>query len=236
MTERYDSSAARHYAAYRPPLHGLILERLLQAGERFPAGLDVGCGTGYSAVALCRYCDRVIGIDASKAMLDAAQAHPKVTYLPGSLDAPSGLPLPPCDIVSFAGSLFYMKSPALRAALPKVCTEGGTVVVYDFEVLLDDVMAGLGADGPAVVGDYDASINLSDWEEWAPVTRSHERLALDLTAQQLTHLLLSDSNRFDALRKRFPDGDLFESVLGQLNQRTGNHRVSADIHFARYRA
>jgi SAM-dependent methyltransferase len=93
MTERYDSTAARHYAAFRPPLHGLILDRAIRPNESFQVGLDVGCGTGYSAVALAKYCDRVFGLDPSRSMLDAAQRHPRITYIHGSGDALSQLPV-----------------------------------------------------------------------------------------------------------------------------------------------
>jgi hypothetical protein len=44
--ERYDSTSARHYAAFRPPLHSLILERVIGPSESFQVGLDIGCGTG----------------------------------------------------------------------------------------------------------------------------------------------------------------------------------------------
>jgi len=55
--------------------------------EFFRVGLDAGCGTGHSAVALAKYCERVFGLDPSQSMLDVAQRHPKIAYLKGSGDA-----------------------------------------------------------------------------------------------------------------------------------------------------
>jgi hypothetical protein len=46
FTKQYDSAVAAHYAAFRPPLHRPILERLIRPGETFSVGLDVGCGSG----------------------------------------------------------------------------------------------------------------------------------------------------------------------------------------------
>lgn len=235
MTERYDNSAAWHYAAYRPPLHSLILERILQSGESFQAGLDVGCGTGYSAIALSRYCDHVFGVDSSRAMLDSAQTHAKVTYIHGELDLHIQLPAQRLDIVSFAGSLFYTKSDTLRNALTKFCSPGGTVVVYDFGVLLHEVLTTLGVDCLSHTTDYDCTVNLSDWEEYTMEISNTERLALDASEKQVAHLLLADSNHYDALEERFPDGDLFESIVTHLRKRPEKCEVYSDIYFTRHR-
>lgn len=234
MTERYDDSAAWHYAAYRPPLHSLILERILQPDETFQAGLDVGCGTGYSAIALSRYCDHVFGVDSSRAMLDSALTHAKVTYIHGELDSHIHLPARKLDIVSFAGSLFYTKSDSLRKALTRFCSPGGTVVVYDFEVLLDDVLTTLGVDCLTHTIDYDYTVNLSDWEEYIVEIGNTERLALDVSEKQIAHLLLADTNHYDALQERFPDGDLFESIVTHLGNCPQKPEVYTDIYFTRY--
>lgn len=233
MTERYDSTAARHYAAFRPPLHRLILDRVIRPHESFRVGLDVGCGTGYSAVALAKYCERVFGLDPSRSMLDVAQRHPKITYLQGSGDALG--PLPSIDIVTFAGSLFYAKTDRLRKELLRVCPPGGTIVAYDFQSHLDELMAELEADCPAVVSEYDYYANLSDWIEFAADGSGTDRLRLDITESQMAHLLLADSNRCDAFAKRFPDGDPFESLVRQLRRSRRQLQFEASIYFSRYR-
>lgn len=235
MSERYDSTAARHYAAFRPPLHRLILDRLIRRNESFQVGLDVGCGTGYSAVALTPYCDRVLGLDSSPAMLDAAQWHPKINYLHGSGDALGQLPVSAVDVVTFAGSLFYAKTAGLRKELARVCPPGGVMLVYDFEVLLNDVMAEVGVDCPAAPSDYDHRANLSGWDEFAVDISGTERLRLDVSANEMAHLLLADSNRYDAFLKRFPNGDPFEPLVDCLRSPSGEIQLHADIHFTRYR-
>src|SRR5512135_2775248 len=136
MTERYDERAASHYAAYRPPLHRMILRRVLSESAHFRAGLDVGCGTGYSALALADACDRVYGIDPSASMLARATADQKVAYLRATADR---IPLrnASIDIITFAGSLFYADADATRAEIRRV-SPSGIVIAYDFEVLVGD--------------------------------------------------------------------------------------------------
>lgn len=84
----------------------MILERVLFEEEVFNQGLDVGCGTGYSAGALAKYCTHIYGIDPSQSMLEEARPHEKITYRQGR---GQDLPLPDksIDVVTFAGSLFY---------------------------------------------------------------------------------------------------------------------------------
>jgi len=81
MTNEYNSNVAKHDAGFRPALHEVILRRLIRPGERFGIGLDVGCGTGYSTVALAEYCKSAIGLDPNQPMLDKATAHPKISYV-----------------------------------------------------------------------------------------------------------------------------------------------------------
>lgn len=235
MTERYDDAVAGHYAAFRPPFHRLILERLIPPGERFGTGLDIGCGTGYSAVALAAHCQRVLGIDPSPDMLSRAQPHPQVTYLPGSGEGLEALPEAGFHIVTFAGSLNYTKSDRLRSGLRHVLAPRGRVLVYDFEIRVDDVLPGFGlptAPGPS---GYNHAINLSDWPEFVRETVATERLRLAVSAAEMAHLLLSDSARHDALRRRWPEADLFVTVAAEL-QRTGERpALEADLFLAGYR-
>ncbi|MCC6231131.1 MAG: class I SAM-dependent methyltransferase [Verrucomicrobiales bacterium] len=235
MSERYDSTAARHYAAFRPPLHPLILARVISPHESFRVGLDVGCGTGHSAVALTRYCDQVLGLEPSRAMLEVAQRHPKVSYHQGSGDALADLPVQAFGVVTFAGSLFYAKTERLHNELLRVCPVGGTIVAYDFEVLVHEVMANLGTECPPVASEYDHRANLSDWPEFRIDGNGNDRVGLDVAGTEMAHLLLADSNRYEALVRRFPNGDPFVALVGHLEKARVQLHVDADIFFTRYR-
>lgn len=51
-------------------------------GAAFGRGLDVGCGTGQSPIALANYCRQVVWIEPSEAMLQKSIAHPSIAYRP----------------------------------------------------------------------------------------------------------------------------------------------------------
>lgn len=224
MTERYDTAAAAHYAAYRPPLHRLILQRALGEDARFGDGLDIGCGTGYSAIALSEACERVVGVDPSPAMLERATPHDRVRYLPGAGEA---LPLPDnsADLITFAGSLFYTDTPATHAQARRVARPGGLAVVYDFDLDLAAPLAAVlpkpplpppevspapegslqvtpdtaGAEAFPADGVYNHRINLTGRAGFAERLVRHETVPVPMSPSQLAHVLLSDSHHMDRL-------------------------------------
>ena len=234
MREQYDGVVARHYASYRPALHGPILSRAISDVEAFPVGLDIGCGTGHSAIALATYCDKVFGIDPSEAMLADAAGHPKVNYILGTADDLGGVPSLPVNIITLAGSLHYAKSDRLRQQLNLVCCPGATIVVYDFEIGLDQVLASMNINVPAVASDYDHAANLVDWKEFPARTRETGQLRLELSAKNLGHVLLADSNRFKSISKQLRLQDPYASLVRQLARRRDVHCLDVDIYFARY--
>jgi SAM-dependent methyltransferase len=232
--ERYDPTAAAHYAAYRPPLHALILGRVLGEDASFGAGLDVGCGTGYSALALARYCARVYAIDPSLAMLGEAVAHEKVAYLGGAAER---IPLPDrsVEVVTFAGSLFYADAEAAGAEVRRVGGDGAVVVVYDFEILLDEVLRGCGVDPDVVETDYDHRANFSGVPGLIALAIVSDRVRLRVSTPQLAHLLLSDSLRFDLLATRFEASDPFAALVEALRSGREPAMIEADLYYSKYR-
>jgi SAM-dependent methyltransferase len=70
-------TAAERYARSRPYFHPLVISRIkeyIRPPGPVPQVLDVGCGTGLSALALTAIAEHVTGTDISPEML--AQAHP----------------------------------------------------------------------------------------------------------------------------------------------------------------
>ncbi len=234
MTEQYDSVVAQHYSAYRPPLHGQILAQALDTNEKFSIGVDIGCGTGYSTIVLANYCDHVFGVDPSQSMLADAAKHPRVTYFRGKADDLSVVPSRPVNVVTFAGSLYYTKTNKLRLELGKVCGPGAVIIAYDFEVLLDEVLANLKMDIPAVDSDYDHSANIVDWEEYSVKMLDTGQLRLELCSQELAHVLLADSNRLGRFSERAASRDPFEAVVKSLEEGSDKHYLNVNIYFARY--
>jgi len=81
MNEHYNQEIARHYSADRPPLHPMILSYVLSKRRIFLISLDVGCGTGDSAIALAKYCEHVYGIEPSAAMFKEVMPHKQIKLL-----------------------------------------------------------------------------------------------------------------------------------------------------------
>ena len=234
MSERYDSAAAAHYSAYRPPLHSLILAKVFARGESATVGLDVGCGTGHSAIALARYCTETYAFDVSPLMLARAAKDERVTYLAAAVER---LPIQSSsvDLVTFAGSLFYADRVATGEEIRRVCARDAWVIVYDFEVLLDDFLLRLGIEPKSAGSKYDHTANFSGERGFAEVVVKSERLTIELSALELTHVLLSDSNRLDRLVDKHGTSD--PSALIEANLRAEGDRLSvgADIYYSTYR-
>jgi hypothetical protein len=168
-------------------------------------------------------------------MLAEAQWHPNISYIHGSGESLPQLPGQAFDVVTFAGSLYYAKTDRLRKQLVRVCPPGAVILVYDFEVLLNAAVAELEVECPMTTSDYDHRANLSDWAEFAAEKRGTERLRLEVVEDEMAHLLLADSNRYDAFRTRFSEGDPFRSLVDYLKQSLRAIHLDADIYFTRYR-
>lgn len=187
----YDDITARHYAAYRPPLHTPILTLGLNADERFEHALDVGCGTGNSTHALSRWCDLVVGRDISTEMIALAQPAAGVSFQlqPGENIA-AGLGAATFDLVTFAGCLPYLNPAGVAASLKQLLVPGGTVLVYDFEILLHPVFDHLGILLPQ--SDYDHAVNLNAQKDSLRLVRAVcKEISFSLTNAELAHLLCS---------------------------------------------
>lgn len=130
----FDSApAAALYARGRPFYHPLVVARIrraLRLRAPVPLVLDVGCGTGLSAVALAAVAERVVGVDPSPAMLARAVAHPRVEYREGSAEA---LPLPDasCGLVTAASAFHLFERDAFLREAGRVLRPGGWLVLYD---------------------------------------------------------------------------------------------------------
>lgn len=233
VAHQYDDIVAAHYAAYRPPLHRLILDRVLSDERESAVGLDVGCGTGYSALALARHARRVVGVEPSPHMLQRATPHRGVRYVAGAAER---LPLADrsVDIATFAGSLFYADRRATAEELGRVCRLGALVVVYDFEVRLSGVLCRYGM-SPVVATDYDHSVNFSGTLGFAELAVTTERVTVRTTAAEQAHVLLADAARVDGFTRHFGVPDPFSPLVIDLTSTVGTSSVEADTYYAKYR-
>jgi len=234
MTNEYSDTVAKHYAAFRPALHEVILRRIIRPDERFKLGLDVGCGTGYSAVALAEYCDCVFGLDPHQTMLNNAPAHPKISYVNGCGGDMSVTGINQFDVVSFAGSLSYTKTSKMKSELLKTLAPDGVVLVYDFQVLIDDLTASFGVFCCSAETDYNFAENLCDWPEFTSELVGTDRVLFQLSEQEATHILLANSERYRLFQELFSDSDPFFALIDYMKRQGSQLHLNANIYFARH--
>ncbi len=211
----------------------MILRRVLSGEEIFDQGLDVGCGTGYSAIALAHYCAHIYGIDPSQSMLQEARPHPKITYQPGTGE---DLPLPDksVDVATFAGSLFYAKSPLLIKELKRVCRNHALIIPYDFEVLVADTLLRCGLKPETVGADYDHEINFSGHADFVELIRGKEQINLEVTSVELAHILLASADSYEAFIEKYKGADPFPILLRELESMKEPHNLKVNIYFSKY--
>lgn len=232
MGALYAAPVARHYAAFRPGLHERLLRRALPAGARFAAGLDVGCGTGYSALALARWCAQVHAIDPSAEMLERASAHPQVAYAQAPAEC---VPLgdDSVDVVTFAGSVSYVEPSAAAREARRVCRAGGWVVCYDFEVQIGDLLAGWNVPPAAADLAYDHAANFAGAGGFDARPAQAERVPLAVTAREAAHVLLADAHRF-AHFARTRGAEPFDALRRALEAARPRYTLSADLYWTVY--
>ena len=233
MSELYNQTFADHYSAYRPPLHQIILELILSGNDTFQNGLDIGCGTGYSAVALTKYCSHVYGIDPSESMLKQAALNEKITYVKGTGDS-LFLQDDTIDIVTFAGSLFYAKSPELIQELKRVCKDHCTITVYDFEILFDRIFDLCGIKYNQAISGYNHKVNFSDIKEFNEIIIRNEQIKIEVTSTELAHLLLADSNIYQVFLDKYKQHDHFPSLVNELESFAQTHQLDVTIYYSKY--
>jgi ubiquinone/menaquinone biosynthesis C-methylase UbiE len=221
MNNEYDSITALHYASYRPSLHTQLLKSYLHSDEKFEIGLDVGCGTGQSAISLSSFCSKVVGVDPSQEMINKSIIKTKVSYhlmQPNKLDFSNDT----FEVVTFAGSLFYAKSQALLNETIRVSKSNSKIIVYDFEVLMSDAFKLLEIDDNDLSNsDYDHTTNFSGLDEHclAQIEQFKQMVQFEISISDLAHLLLSSKEDYTRVATKFKSDDLYGAVLQHLKKR-----------------
>jgi len=189
MSNDYDNITAYHYSAYRPALHLPILESCLE-GKYFEKGLDIGCGIGHSSIALAIFCNEIVGLEPSSDMLTKTIFDKKVNYLHWEAKK---LPFPNFyfEIVTLAGSWYYGQSQYLLDEITRVTRSGGKVLLYDFNIVLNEVLSVLNI--PNTESIYNHQVNFSKFQSnhLQEVEMKKSSMTFSITSQELAHLILS---------------------------------------------
>ncbi|MEM6768958.1 MAG: class I SAM-dependent methyltransferase [Bacteroidota bacterium] len=232
--QAYDSITATHYAAWRPPLHDQLLARALAPNERFRRGLDVGCGTGQSTLALAKYCDSVVGIDPSLEMITLAKGSPEVCFLAHreiNRGLRKGLAKEVFDIFTFAGSLHYQDTNEVLAQIKPIAAPKASIVVYDFDVGLNAVFKELGK-LPAT-GDYNHAKNLGGAvaSGLQTIHQEEDQLLFSAAPEEVGHLLFSVRDWREGVLASYD----YEVAVHKLRERFGQRiELAAEIFVTRY--
>ncbi|MEX1015044.1 MAG: class I SAM-dependent methyltransferase [Candidatus Paceibacterota bacterium] len=232
--EEYNEITARHYAAYRPQLHEFILEKCLSRKETFENGLDIGCGTGISTMALAKYCTKVYGIDPSAAMLNKAKSGKNVKFL-----LYDGHTIPmynrKIDLVTFSGSLNYAKSPLLIKELFRICHDNSIIISYDFGIILDDVLDQNKIKRKEKPGNYDFEVNFDDQTDFDKMKSNKEQIEITVDAKELAHILLSSTWNYGMFVKKFNESDPFAELLKNLKEVRPHWVLKTNVYYSKYK-
>jgi len=218
MPAEYDDITAFHYAAYRPSLHSDILKRCL-GNESYDSGLDIGCGTGQSAIALADSCNSVVGIDPSEDMISKAIPHAKIGYSRFDKQRIASKDNT-FDIITLAGSLWYAKSQELLDEIIRVGCENAVVLVYDFEVLLKDALTKVGADTASdIENSYNHQEDFSglNGNTLTLIEKSSDRVSKQIAIADLAHLILAVKRQYASLVERYGSSGLYDKLVLSLS-------------------
>jgi len=218
MFLEYDQITAFHYAAFRPDLHGYILDKHFSLKGPYKSALDLGSGTGQSSIALAKYCDEVFGVEPSKSMLDKSIQHAKVQYSfydKERLDFVDDF----FEITTLAGSLYYAKSQQLLHELVRVNRPNGKILVYDFQLSLDDIITQLVVSkykrGPST---YNHKENFEGLNESKVKKEGSliDQTEIKVSILELSHLLLSTKVSYGLLLSEYGSDDLLNMISEKL--------------------
>ncbi len=210
MASEYDQITAFHYAAFRPSLHLPILKQCLEKGVEHSLGLDVGCGTGQSSIALTNFCKKVIGIEPSKEMLEKSIKHPRIVYSHynrQNFDFPDNY----FDLITFAGSLYYAKSQQLLDEIVRVGKNASQMIIYDFELSLDTILEMLNLEPTfAQESHYDHQVNFDG------LNQEHIKVEMEF------------KGNYNLLLESFGKDDLYNTVSQKLRARIKSENTLID--------
>ena len=230
MIEEYDHITAYHYAAYRPSLHLVILKNCLVTDDKLLLGLDVGCGTGQSCIALSEFCENVIGIEPSKEMLSKSINHPNVTYRYYN-KTDFNFADNYFDLITFAGSLYYAKSQRLLDEVIRVSKNQTKVIVYDFELLIDvfiEKMKITKGKGQDITYNHEENFDGLNNKNVNLDKQLNSKLTITISINNIAHLLLSSKENYKLLQGKFGGQRLHNKVIQELYALYNSYELTVD--------
>jgi ubiquinone/menaquinone biosynthesis C-methylase UbiE len=126
-------SAAGRYYAGRPYYHPLVIERIrkfLSLDAPLARALDVGCGTGFSTIALKEIAREIVGVDASAEMVALAEKDARIEYFVATA---SQLPFAEdeFELITISQAFHWLDREKFLREAARALRTGGWLVVYD---------------------------------------------------------------------------------------------------------
>jgi SAM-dependent methyltransferase len=126
------SAQSAGYARHRPFYPRELFSYLAGLSGRRLAW-DCATGNGQAAVALADHFDAVIATDASRAQIDAAMAHPRVSYRVATAED-SGLRDDSVDLVTVGQGLHWFDTERFFGETSRVLAGGGILAAWCYEL------------------------------------------------------------------------------------------------------
>ena len=126
-------AVAERYLKGRPQYHSFVIGKIkefLQIDRNLSFALDVGCGTGFSSVALKKMSETVIGLDISAEMLGLAKKKKGVEYILASAE---NLPLSAgrFDLMTVSQAIHWFDRRKFFEEAARILKPKGWIVAYD---------------------------------------------------------------------------------------------------------
>jgi SAM-dependent methyltransferase len=122
------------YARFRPRYPAALFEWVAAMAPARRTAWDCATGSGQAATMLAAHFARVIGSDASRVQLAAAEAAPRVRYV-RALGESSALRGRSVDLVTVAQALHWLDRPRFYAEVDRVLAAGGALAVWCYGLL-----------------------------------------------------------------------------------------------------
>lgn len=129
----YFSKQSDLYARYRPNYPSTLFKYLADLCPEHSRAWDCATGNGQAAVALAEHFDEVVATDASSKQIDAALAHPRVSYRVAPAEA-SRVATASTNLITVGQALHWFEHENFFAEANRVIVRGGVIAVWCYEL------------------------------------------------------------------------------------------------------
>lgn len=145
------SGQPAHYARYRPHYPAELFRFLAGLTRKHSLAWDCATGSGQAAIALSEHFEHVVATDASGAQIDAAIAHPGVTYRVAAAED-SQIDAGSIDLITVGQALHWFDLERFFAEAERVLVREGVLAAWCYELckvsegcdaVVDELYAGI---------------------------------------------------------------------------------------------